>query len=120
MKPQATLDLIYANPTQAARIALGGKFTVLRANVSGRSNVSQSVYLDVVVADEQGEDGERIVELRISDHDAGRTGLGGNIDRRFSDIFELHPAFDLAKFTEDMEDDWAYPSFQDEAWGFKS
>jgi hypothetical protein len=119
MKPQASLDLIYANPSKSAQIALNGKFTVIGATIGGRSSVSQSVYLDVVIADEQGEDGERIVGLRISDHDAGRTGLGDNIDRRFSDIVELHPSFDLVKFTEDMEDDWAYPSFQDEAWGFK-
>jgi hypothetical protein len=122
MKPSASLDLIYADPTQAARIALHGKFEVISASVEGKSSVSQSVYLSAIVVDEKAEDGERIVDIRISDHDAGRVGLGNDIDRRFADIVERHPDFNLEAW-QDREadgDEWAEPSYQDNAWAFKT
>ena len=120
MKPSASLDLIYSDPTRASRLALAGKFEVISATIGGRSSVSQSVYVDAVIVDEKSEDGERIVTIRISDHDAGRVGLGGDIDCRFSDIMTEHPDFDIERLREEMDDDYANPSFQDDAWTWKA
>ena len=109
-------DLMRNYPMEVAQFLLKDE-VVISSKFSAKSGVSSSTYLDVFVADQSEEDGERYVSLRVSDHGDKHYEMGRK-SFHYTELVKkdrnwVHPDADGP---DDDEYLFADPDMNDDAW----